>query len=178
MHCISLNSHALHLYCRILNVVNAVGLNIPIPENKTSVVVSKHVLSLAMRNIQVDQFSGLTFSAALEYDSLDKIPGQSLSYERDNNSVSSIAIPDNIFQDINLNQSDIRIINVIYLAESLFLRRNESNFTVGGIIASVSIGNKSVEGLQDPIMLNFTKRPEVENATNASCNFWDPLADG
>ena len=157
------------------------GLNIPIAENQTSVMVSKHLLSLAARNIQVDQFSGLTFSAALEYDSLsynDKIPEQSLSYERDNNSVSSIAIPDNIFQDIDLNQSDIRIINVIYLAESLFLQHDESNFTVGGIITSVSIGNKFVEGLQDPIMLNFTKRPEVENATNASCNFWDPLADG
>ena len=164
-------------------MIDTVAMNIPIAENQTTTVVPLSLFLLAVRRVEPSEFSGQTFGINLDEMSPmgtgdGKFDQTAYSYERNLNSLTSISIPENIFDQISQSNSAIRISNTVYLTKSLFLRRNESNYTVGGIIISASIGSKSVEGLSDPIRINFTKTPEVENGTNTSCNFWDPAADG
>ena len=158
-------------------MIGAVAMNIPIPENQTTTAIPLSLFLLAVRRVEQSEFSGQTFGVNLDQTLGLSDSQDSYGYDGNSDSSNSINIPENIFDQIGTNLT-VRISNTVFLKETLFVRRNESNFTVGGIIISASIGNNSVKGLQDPIRINFTKGPVVENGTNTSCNFWDPSADG
>ncbi len=153
------------------------AINVPIPENETSTVIPFSKFAIAAQQVETVDFNGQLFSAIIANNS--QINSGSLSYDdRILQSDGSIAIPDGIFMELGVDTST-RISNAVYLSDSLFPRQNSSHLAVGGIIISATIGNRTtVEMLNSSIVLNFTKNPDVESGTNASCNFWDPSADG
>jgi hypothetical protein len=167
-----------------LEVVEAVAIEYPIPDNKTSNVIRLKEFSVTVNEIDPQTFrmTGFEFPPTTAKDVTDAtMPDVPMPI--------SLSIPPNFFDNVQLaqgskNMSNIapRITNTVYQSEALFARRNNDTLVVGSIIASstLSIGSHivRVRDLSQPIELTFAKRPEYINGTNISCNFWDFSADG
>ena len=164
--CMVFNAH------RILDVVGRVVESIPIPENETEVIIPLRSFAVSVREIEPESFTGLTFSALLG-DSFDfsqnddSIDASLLVFEEQKTQpTASITIPEDIFGSLVTSSRNInmtvprRIVHSIYLTDSLFSRREESEFQVGSIVISAAIsGGVKVEGLENPIMIQFIKSP-------------------
>jgi len=180
--------------CRILELVEEVAQAVPLPENETTVVFKQSSFAVQVMEVDATNFQGQKFVVDVGRDSSKEI-----SLTETSEPTASLAIPMDFFNDVKIPQSldnsteqpVPRITNIVFLTDALFSRRNNTNenetvLEVASIIltSSLSVSVNStvkdvrVANLQPPIILFFTKRPEFENLTNASCNFWDPFADG
>ena len=168
-------------------MVEGVAERIPLPENKTSVVIP--LTSFAISVLEVDQnaFTGQDFSAnfgeSFDFNQDQTIDINAISLKKTPNFTAFLSIPATIFNDSaalsNGTSAPPRITNSVYLTDTLFVKREKNNLEVGSIVMAASLSNnKRVENLLDPILITFLKKPSVENGTNSSCNFWDFGADG
>lgn len=171
-------NHSCFLIHRILEVVEDVAREIPIPENETSVTIILTSFSVTVSELDPESFQGFSF-----------VPKKNVSDITAPRAPITLSIPQSFFESVNLpknseNETNVapRISNTVYDTDALFGRRNNNSFVVGSIIASatLSVGSQVVRvtGLDPPISLTFTKRPEVINGSNVSCNFWSFSADG
>lgn len=144
---------------------------IPIPENETEVVIPLTSFAVSVREVEPDEMEGLTFSALFgnSFDfsnNEDKINTSSLVFEEHQQATASITVPNDLFRDLTplIDERNMstprRIINTVYLTDSLFTPRVETSLRVGSIIVSAAIsGGVTVENLSTPIMLQFLKSP-------------------
>lgn len=175
-----LESGFVFLY-RLLEVVEAVAIDFPIPENETSNTIELEAFTITVNEIDLESFTGFEFipmtANVPQVDMLMATPTISLS------------IPASFLNDVQLppsfkNESKApRISNTVYQTDVLFSRRNNnSQFVVGSIITSATLSLGStivrVNKLDPPIVLTFAKREDIINGTNVSCNFWSFSADG
>lgn len=154
-----------------------------IPENETYERFQQDLFSVMVTEIDPETFEGQIFSF------LDGVP----SLESSDEARPSISIPDNLFEIFqsegsNSSASSYRIVYSVYLNDTLFVRREERNDSVGSVIIAATLfqinstgGARAVrvENLVDPaVTLVFERNPAFENSTNTTCNFWDFSADG
>ena len=175
---------------RILNVIEDVAEKIPLPENKTSVVIPLTSFAISVREVDPDMsnFTGLEFSAnfgdSFEFNSDQTIETNALSFSKTPNFTAILNVPASVFnismtQSSNRTSAPPRITNSVFLSDTLFVRRTKENLTVGSLVMAAALSNnRRVENLANPIRMTFLKSPSVENGTDPSCNFWDLGADG
>ena len=73
---------------------------------------------------------------------------------------ASISLPNNLFDAILNVTNNTRITHAVFLTDSLFLRRENNDMEVGGIIISASlVGSNSVEGIDPRLNITFLKNP-------------------
>ena len=116
-----------------------------------------------MQEVEIEEFHGQTFSALLGDDFLfgeESIDVRDLIFMENPNATASISIPPNIFASLPVNlSSDVRIIHSVFLTDSLFTTRGESQQEVGSIIIAAAIVNVTVNNLNPPLTLTFVKSP-------------------
>ena len=84
-----------------------------------------------------------------------------MSFETsDNQPTASIRLPNNLFSAVLNVTNNTRITHSVFLSDNLFLRRENNNKEVGGIIISASVvGSDSINALNPPIAIRFLKNP-------------------
>ncbi len=192
---------------RILDVVEAVAQTIPIPENETTAIIQLDSFAVTVVEVrETDQFAGQLFSVDLGKKLEDENPSlddDDISFKKTNEiPTASLSIDSSFFEDASVtnalasakgsdNTSQVftsRIINSVYLTDTLFPRINATNSSfstgsVGSIILSstlvlTSIGETRevrVTNINPPITLTFSKKQTLANGTNSdtTCTFWD-----
>ena len=121
---------------------------------------------MSVQQVDLDQFMeiGQTFSADLgtfsDLNMSENINSSELSFSgRTGQPTASISLPNNLFDAILNVTNNTRITHAVFLTDSLFLRRENNDMEVGGIIISASlVGSNSVEDI-DPINITFLKNP-------------------
>ena len=89
--------------------------------------------------------------------------------EAESENTMSLSIPDSLSQKYE-GKGPIRISYNVFLSTVFFQASNgyygqliaASNLTVGGVVISASVSNTTIENLDDPISITFTK-PKVSN---------------
>ncbi len=142
---------------------------IPIPENETMVVIPLSSFAVAVQEVQPEVYDGQTFSVLLGTDfgfaEDTAINASSLAFAKREGSTASITIPQNIFSFIEADTSltnmttQARITQSVFLTNSLFIRREESELEVSSVIIAAAISGVTVRGIDPPILLTFLKRP-------------------
>jgi len=113
--------------------------------------------------------TGQSFSANLgafsDLNVTENIDSNDLSFHlRSSQPTASLSLPNNLFSAILNVTNNTRITHALFLTDSLFLRRENNDLEVGGIIISASVaGSNSVDSINPPINLTFLKNP-------VSCN--------
>ena len=108
---------------------------------------------------------GQTFSANLgtfsDLNMSENINSSELSFSgKTGQPTASISLPNNLFNAILNVTNNTRITHAVFLSDSLFLRRENNDMEVGGIIISASlVGSNSVEGIDPPLNITFLKNP-------------------
>ena len=118
---------------------------------------------------QVDQLmeTGQIFSANLgtfsDLNMSENINSSDLSFSgRTGQPTASISLPNNLFEAILNVTNNTRITHAVFLTDSLFLRRENNDMEVGGIIISASVvGSNSVEAIEPPLNITFLKNPVI-----------------
>ena len=115
---------------------------------------------MSAQEVQPDQFMQ-TFSFTAEDHShisnISRINSNNLYFgEMMNKSTASISLPNNLFNTL-YNISKSRVTHAIYLSESAFIRRENSNLEVSSVIISASVvGAGPIKGLKNtPVILSF-----------------------
>ena len=122
---------------------------------------------MSVQQVDLDQFMeiGQTFSANLgtfsDLNMSENINSSELSFSgRTGQPTASISLPNNLFDAILNVTNNTRITHAVFLTDSLFLRRENNEMEVGGIIISASlVGSDSVEGINPPLNITFLKDP-------------------
>ena len=156
----------MYTFYRLLDAVNSVAQDIPIPENSSMpVVITQNTFAVSVQALDPNDFEGLTFSASLGdqfHTDNEKIDPDMLSFDdaQQSTPTASIALPKNTFKEAGLMNST-RIVQSVYLTDSLFLRRNDSQRVVGSIVIAAGVANGvRVQGLTNPpVKLTFLKNP-------------------
>ena len=154
------NNHSLFqsTSCRLLDVVERVSENIPIPENETSALLIQSTFAVSVQKVDPMTFTGLSISAVIEsFDDqrIDELMvNMTMSNER---STGSLSLPSNLLQKAN----GTRVTMSVFATNSLFLRRDNNNTEVASIVISASVVRTSrVENLDPPgIMAVFQRNP-------------------
>ena len=130
--------------------------------NETQVVLTRESFAVAIQEVETNQFAGLTFSADVTNgfdDTSSQLDMNSLSFSETDDAIGSLSLPSSLFDNINASKDNTRIIQSVFLTDSLFLRR-EANFSVvGGIILAASVVGTRITELNPPIQLSFVKNP-------------------
>ena len=153
----------MHICCkiRLLESVEIVVTDLPIPENETGpVILSQSLFAISVQEVNTQGFESQTLSVSLGdspfSDTQTELSEESLSFSASMSSTSSITLPQNLFSSLPASNSS-RITHLVFLNNALFLRRNDSSLKVGSIIISASIVNRTVEGLEPPVSVTFLK---------------------
>ena len=132
---------------------------IPIPENATGpVVLSQRSFAVSVQKELGLQALSVSLGDSPFSDNQTELSEDSLIFSTVKSSTASITLPQNLFDSLPASNSS-RITHLVFLNHALFLRRNDSSLTVGSIIISASIINRTVEGLEPPVSLTFLKNP-------------------
>ena len=153
---------------RLLESVQKVAETLSIPENESQTTVVQTSFAIAVQEIQASNLQEQTFSALLGsvFEGII-IESNDLVFNVNPNATASITIPASVFtiiqqpNNMNVNKS-VRITNLVYVNDLLFLRREEGSQEVGSIIISASVSsNINFENLDPPVLftLNFIKNP-------------------
>ncbi len=185
-------------------MVEEVAQRIPIPDNETTATIQLDSFAVAVVEIrELDQFVGQLFSVDLgerleaENPSLNE---NDVSFMKQSQEpTASLSIDSSFFTDTSVTNAVAsangngsttrRIINSVYLTDSLFPRINTTNSSltngsVGSIIISSTLSltftdattlEVRVANINPPITLTFRKKQTLANGTNSetTCNFWD-----
>ena len=142
-------------FCRLLDAVERVSENIPIPENETSALLTQSTFAVSVQKVDPMTFTGLSISAVIEsFDDqrIDQLMvDMMMSNER---STGSLTLPNNLLQKAN----GTRVTMSVFATNSLFLRRDNNNTVVASIVISASVvGTPRVENLDPPVVIAFQK---------------------
>ena len=135
--------------------------DIPIGNTSEPVVITRSAFAISAQQVDIDQFMemGQTFSANItNFSDVNSVEYIDLSFDmRISQSTASLSLPNILFSAISNNT---RIINGVFLSDGLFLRRENNDMEVGGIIISASVvGSDSIDGLNPPVTISFLKNP-------------------
>ena len=130
---------------------------------------------MSVQQVDLDQFMEIdqTFSSNLgEFSDLntsENINSSDLSFSgRTGQPTASISLPNSLFNAILNVTNNTRITHAVFLSESLFLRRENNDLEVGGIIVSASlVGSNSVEDIDPPLNITFLKNPVLSYNYNS-----------
>ena len=127
----------------------------------------------ALQPVDIEDISQLGLTFSIDYSQSKSISSDDISFE--NNIVSptaSISLPSNLFS----NQYNIsRIINTVFVTDSLFMRDSTSrdtpsNLMVSSIIISASVvGVETISGLMPPVNISFRLDPVMANNLLMMC---------
>ena len=155
------------LIIRILEAIESIAEDIPVENTSEPVVITRNTFAVSVQQVDLDEttINDRIFSANLgNFSVLDineNIDPNDLSFETsDNQPTASLRLPNNLFSAV-LNVTNItRITHSVFLSDNLFLRRENDNKEVGGIIISASVvGSDSINALNPPITIRFLKNP-------------------
>ena len=145
--------------------------DLPLLEDDEPLVITQESFAVAVQEIKPDEFAikGQINSLNLGNNSFGSqgLGNSTLDFSG-NSSTSpptvSLALPNNLFSAIaneNYSQNATRLINSVFLSDSLFQRRNKRYKEVGSIIISARVLDVDrVTGLTNPpITLVFQKNP-------------------
>lgn len=126
-----------------------------------------------LQPVDIEDISQLGLTFSIDYSQSKSISSDDISFE--NNIVSptaSISLPSNLFS----NQYNIsRIINTVFVTDSLFMRDSTSrdtpsNLMVSSIIISASVvGVETISGLMPPVNISFRLDPVMANNLLMMC---------
>ena len=126
-------------------------------------VLIRESLAVAVQKVEPDNFLGLTVSANVTngFDGTNsQLDMNSLSFSPEtDDAIASLSLPSSLFDRLNVSKNNTRIVQSVFLTDSLFLRRESKFLVVGGIILSVSVVGATLVGLDPPIRLTFVKNP-------------------
>ena len=148
---------------RLLESIQLVTADIPIPPNQTEpVVLTQESFAVCVQQVNPEEFEMQVFSVSLGDD-----PFSSQDVQLNNNSfglspassfTASITLPQNLFDSVPESNSS-RIAQSVFLNDALYLTRNDSALEVGSIIIAASVVNSTIEGLSPPISITFLRNP-------------------
>ena len=155
---------------RLLESIQLVTADIPIPENQTEpVVLTQESFAVSVQQVNPEEFEEQVFSVSLgehPFSGEDtRLNNNSLDFSPVTSSTASITLPQNLFDSLPGSNSS-RITRSVFLTDALYLRRNESALVVGSIIIAASVVNSTIEGLNPPIFITLLKNP-VSQGKNA-----------
>ena len=143
-----------------MEAIQSVADSIPIENTSQPVIIARSQFAVSAQEVEPDQFMQ-TFSFTAEDHShisnISRINANNLYFgEMMNKSTASISLPNNLFNALH-NISKSRVTHAIYLSESAFLRRENSNLEVSSVIISASVvGASPIKGLKNPpVILSF-----------------------
>ena len=151
-------STILFFVCRLLDAFERVSEGIPIPENKTSAIVTQTTFAIAVQKVDPMTFSGLNFSAVSSGFTDQSINKSGLLFNMMSSvrSTGSMSLPSNLLQKAN----GTRVTLSVFITNSLFLRRENNNTEIASIILAAGVvGIMKVENLNPPIVATFRKNP-------------------
>ena len=153
----------MHYCCeiRLLESVEIVVADLPIPENETGpVILLQGLFAISVQEVNPQEFESQILSVSLGNSPFSDIQTglseESLNFSAAMSSTASITLPQNLFNSLPASNSS-HITHLVFLNNALFLRRNDSSLKVGSIIISASIVNRTVEGLEPPVSITFLK---------------------
>ena len=151
------------LQIRLLESVQLVAAEIPIPDNETGpVVLLQSSFAVSVQEVNSQKFESQVLSVSLgdsPFSGTKNISSEdSLNFSAVNHSTASITLPANLFDSLPASNSS-RITQLVFLNDALYLRRNESSLEVGSIIIVTSVAEEIIEHLEPPISLTFLKNP-------------------
>lgn len=135
---------------------------IPISENETQVVLIRNSFAVAVKEVEPDNFTGLSFSADVTNafdDTNSQLDNNSLSFVESDGATASFLLPHSLFDSFSSSNNSTRLTQSVFLSDLLFLRREENFTEVGGIILATSVVGNRVTELDPPIQLSFVKNP-------------------
>ena len=127
--------------------------SIPIANNSepTIILLRSFAVAALLVNVEDIKISGQEFSINSR-----EIKEDNLSFgTHANNPIASISLPNTILNNITDISNSARITHSVFLFDSLFLRRNDNYLEVGSVIISASVIGETLNGLKDPVSLNF-----------------------
>ena len=148
--------------CSLRESLEEVTESIPIPENESKVVLTRKSFAVAVEEVDLDSFLGLTFSADVTNgfdDANSQLDTNSLSFSETDDALASLSLPSSLFDSFNPSKNNTRITQSVFLTDSLFLRRENNFSVVGGLILGASVVGTTRTELDAPIRLNFVKNP-------------------
>lgn len=166
-------NYLFYLY-RILDFIETIAEHIPITNvSEPVVMVQKFFAISALQPVDIEDISQLGLTFSIDYSQSKSISSDDISFE--NNIVSptaSISLPSNLFS----NQYNIsRIINTVFVTDSLFMRHitsrdTASNLMVSSIIISASVvGVETISGLMPPVNISFQLDPVMAHNLLMMC---------
>ena len=155
-------------FCRLLDALERVSENIPIPENETSALVTQTTFAVSVQKVDSETFNGLNFSAALGNFSAQQIDKKGLLFNMmsSDRPTGSLSLPSNLLNKVN----STRVTLSVFITNALFLRRRKVNLNKIGsiVIAAGVVGTRRVENLNPPVVTDFQRNP-VMQSINAKC---------
>ena len=144
------------IFCRLLDAIERVSENIPIPENETSALVIQSTFAVSVQKVDPMTFTGLSISAVIESFDDQNIDELMVNMMSSAKSTGSLSLPSNLLQKAN----GTRVTLSVFVTNSLFLRRDTNNMEVASIIIAAGVvGVQRVENLDPPIVAVFQKNP-------------------
>ena len=143
-------------FCRLLDAIERVSENIPIPENETSALITQSTFAVSVQKVDPMTFTGVNISAVIESFDEPKIDEPMLNMISSAKSTGSLSLPSNLLQKAN----GTRVTLSVFVTNSLFLRRDNNNTEIASIIIAAGVvGVQRVENLDPPIMAVFQRNP-------------------
>ena len=143
-------------FCRLLDAIERVSENIPIPENETSALVTQSTFAVSVQKLDPMTFTGLSISAVIESFDDQNINELMVNMMSSAKSTGSLSLPSNLLQKAN----GTRVTLSVFVTNSLFLRRDNNNTEVASIIIAAGVvGVQRVENLDPPIVAVFQRNP-------------------
>ena len=140
-----------HCHFRLLESVEILVENLPVPEVDISVEISKRTFSITLLVINTSDITD-----GKMYESPQNPDGQS---------PGSVFLPQELIKltreniiDENNHSSLPLIALTTYRSEGLFIRREKSLLNVNSNIVSVSIARMNVEGLNEPVVITIDSK--------------------
>ena len=158
---------------RILQVVDTLAVQYPIPEAETSVTVVLTSLSVTISQIDPEGFSGFEFTPPSEFTNPTAAVIDEGGPSDNPLPAVSLSIPQSLFDGILLPPTSgnlPRISNIVYETDGLFGTVPPTASFIVSATLSVGSGIVQVNNLNTPIILTFEK---LFNFEAFSCNFWD-----
>ena len=146
----------------MLDALERVSENIPIPENETLALVTQTTFAVSVHKVDLETFNGLNFSAVLGNFSAQQIDKNALLFNMmsSDRPTGSLSLPSNLLDKANSTRVTLSVFNT----NALFLRRNDNLNEIGSIvIAAGVVGTSRVKNLNPPVEIAFQRNPVMQS---------------
>ena len=147
----------------MLDAVQTVTAEIPIPENDTGpVILPQDSFAVSVQEVNPEEFDTQVFSVSLGKNPFSEgnleLNENSLDFSSMMSSTASLTLPQNLFGSLRVSNSS-SITQSVFLTDALYLRRNDSVLEVRSVAIAASVVNRTIVGLEPPISITFLKNP-------------------